>query len=268
MAVTTDGYFSNVIVKPIGGAFDIYQMDNLPRVAIGTRLVRQDGNEFAYCHFGADTTQGLLVATDVSESGVAETDNIVIAPASAANTSDGTIGSKFVQITLASVTADQFAGGYLNITDGTGLGYVYRIKGNNATDVPASGDFRIQLHEPLQVALDTTSDIAITGSLYANLEVATSATDTVLAGVTCSNMDVSVASFGWICVKGVWTVNVDATDITIGDILVLSGDVSGAVHTFGDAVTTGIAYDEEEIVGTALDAPDDNSFVLVKLKVS
>jgi len=267
MTFPTDGWASNAIYEPAGD-FDIFEMHSNPRYAVGTRIRRQDGNEFVYSQFGADTTQGLLVAQDISESGVVETDNIVIAPASAANTNDGTIGSKFVQITLASTTTDQYLGGYFTITDGTGIGYVYRIKGNTAVDVPASGDFRLELHEPLQVALDATSDINITGSLYANLEVATAATDIVIPGVSCSNMDVSVADYGWVCVKGVWCISVDSTAITLGDMVALSADVSGNIYEVNDAGTGGQTINDEEIIGVALDTPDDNSFVLVKFSIS
>ena len=270
MAVTTDGWFNNSVpgTPQTISEGTIYDKDANPKRAIGSRLIRQDGSEFVYCHFGADTTQGLLVAQDISESGVVESDNIVVAPASAVNTNDGTIGAKFIEITLASITADQFAGGYFTITDGTGIGYVYRIKGNTATGDPAAGNFRLQIYEPLQVALDATSDINITGSLYSNLEVATAATDIVIPGVSCSNMDVSEQAYGWVCVKGVWCISVDATDITLGDMVALSADVSGNIYAVNDAGTGGQTVNDEEIVGVALDTPDDNSFCLVKFNLS
>ena len=269
MAVSTDGWFSNSIYTP-GGPFNIYDKHKTPIVAIGTRIRRQDGNEYVYSHFGADTNRGVLVSTDVSESSRVDSDNIIVAPASAQTTTDGTIGSKFVEITLASVTANQFAGGYFVTTDDTGEGYTYRVKGNTATDDPASGNFRLELHDPLQVAVAATTDFAIQGCLYANLEIAVDGTDDCLAGVTVSTMDVSEQAYGWVQVKGVVGILSDAqtTAIAIGDTVTLSSEVSGAVMILGEGSTAAVEYAKEEIVGTCLIAPDDTGHGVYKVQVS
>ncbi len=268
MAVLTDGWFSNAMVSPQGGGdFSIYEQHSTPRYAVGTRIMRQDGNEYAYAHFGADTATALLVAQDMSESGEPETDNIVVAPASAQTTTDGTINNKFIEITLASVTADQYAGGYLNITDGTGIGHSYRIKGNTATGNPASGNFRMELNEGLVLALDATSDISITGNPFANLEVATAATDIVISGVTIKAITVATNAYGWVQTRGVCVITVDATDLELGDNCALSADVAGNIYTVADAVTGAQIVADEEFVGVALDTPDDNSVCPVKLKI-
>ena len=277
MAVTTSGWFSNSIPGNVNIAadFDIFQKDVLPRVAVGTRITRQDGAEFAYCHFGEDTNVGLLVAADASESSEDALANQVISPASANDTSDGTIGSKFVEINLDAATSDSsadrttndYAGGYLTITSGTGLGYTYRIKGNTASDVPADQNIRMELYEPLQLAVDNTSDIVIVGSPFANVETADDAADIVICGVSLSNMDVSVAAFGWVQTKGIANISVDATDLTLGDIVALSADAPGEIYTVGDSLTTGNELDEEETVGVALATTADAAFCPVKLKL-
>ena len=82
----------------------------------------------------------------------AETDNIVIA---AANGFDPAAGSTQFQITLASITADQYAGALLQITDDAGEGIQYRIKSNSATDATTSGKVDIYLFDPIKVALTT-----------------------------------------------------------------------------------------------------------------
>jgi len=139
-------YHSNAIqgVPQVGADFNIFDMHLNQRYAVGTRVVRQDGNEYVYAHFLSDTAQGLLVGPDVSEGGeVAGVDNSVLAPASSVSGTDGAIGSKFVEMTNAGIVADEHAGGYLTIIADTGAGYSYRIKGNTATDNPASGTIRI-----------------------------------------------------------------------------------------------------------------------------
>lgn len=269
MAVSTTGWWSNSIVLPAGGGdFNIFDKHATPRYAIGTRITRQDGNEYVYSHFGADTNRGVLVATDMSESSDADQDNTMIAPASAVTTTDGTIGSKFIEATYASVTANQFAGGYLLTTDDTGEGYTYRIKGNTATNDPASGNIRIELYDPLQVAIDATTDAIIQGSLYANLEIAVDGTDDVLAGVTVSTMDVSVAAYGWVCVKGVVGILVGTTAPALGDIVALSSEVSGAVMTFGGGASVVGDFVSEEIIGTCIGVGDATGHGLFKVNIS
>jgi hypothetical protein len=235
MAVTTTGWFSNAIqgIPQVGADFDIFDKHATARYAVGTRVQRQDGNEYVYSHFGADTNRGLLVAQDISESGEsAVVDNALIAPASAVTTSDGTIGSKFIQMTNASITADQFAGGYF-------------------TGDPTTGDIRIELHDPLQVAIDNTTDVMITGSLYANLEAATSATDHIVAGVTVSTMDVSAQAYGWIQTKGNVAGLVDGT-IAGGEMVTLSDGVSGAFQVAGGGSTAVVDLVDELILGQCL----------------
>ncbi len=250
MAIASDVYFSNAVqgIPQVGGPVDIFAKHATPQHVIGTRIQRQDGNEYVYSHFGADTNRGILVASDASESSVVDTDNAVIAPASAQTTSDGTIGSKFIELTLASVTAAQFAGGYFITTDDTGEGYTYRIKGNTATGNPTTGNIRVELYDPLQVALDATTDLAIQGSLYANLEAGTAATDVAVSGVTVSTMDVSVAAYGWVQTKGIVGILQDGV-VVIGDVVTLSDGVAGAVQS-KDAQT-------EPQVGHCVIAGDD-----------
>lgn len=266
MAVSTNSYFHNALpgIAQLGGAFNKFASDTSPKYAVGTRVCVGEGDVYVYSHFGAATDRGLLVAQDLSESAVVETDNVIIAPASAVTTTDGTAGSRFIEITLASVTADMFAGGYLHTTDDTGEGYCYRIKGNTATNDPASGNFRLELYEPLAAAVTSDTDFAITGSMYANLEGATAGTDYAIAGVSCATQ--AAADYGWVQVAGVATVLQDGT-IAAGDMLTLSDGVTGAVQTAaggGTAITDLVA---EQIVGYALFAGDNTGHVGVKLSI-
>jgi hypothetical protein len=199
-----------------------------------------------------------MVSHDLSESSVVDTDDVVIAPASAVTTTDGTVGSRFVQVTLASVTADQFAGALLSITDDTGEGYSYRIKGNTATGDPATGDIRLSLYDPIQVALDATSDIAITGCLYANLEPAVAGTDEVVAGVTVATQ--AAADYGFVQTKGC------ATVLTAGSVLikdpVIIGAVAGSVSPF-----TAASAEVELLVGQVVHVGDDTGHSVIKLLI-
>jgi hypothetical protein len=243
--------------------FDKHATQKFP---LGHKVETADGSVYRYSHFGADTNRGVLVSTDRSETCLVDDDNHIIASASAVNTTDGLIGSRFIQMTLASITKNQFVGGKLVTTDDAGEGYTYDIKGNTATDDPATGDIRIELHQPLQVAVTTATDIAIVGSLYHDLEVATM-TDALVVGVSCSTMDVSEQPFGWIQTKGVCGVLQDVNVPTIGAVATLSNITSGAVTIMGGNSTYATYYGLNPIVGIFLDIGDSSGHAAIKLNL-
>lgn len=255
MAVSTSNYFSysNAGVPATGAEVDIYQVDSTPKYPLGFKIERGDGNVYRYAHIGAATAAGLLVAQDISESSVVDTDNVCAAAA---------IGAKQVTITLASTTEDQFAGAYLHTTDDTGEGYQYRIKGNTAAD--ASNLVILYLADPIQVALDTTTDIAIVGSIYSNLEAATAGTDNVAVGVTCKVF--STAGWGWILTKGITPILQDGT-IVIGGIVALSDGVAGAVHAMGGGGATVGDLISEPLIGSCVHAGDNTGYGSFKINL-
>lgn len=241
MAVSTSSYFSNSIIgaPQLGADIDIYETTSSPKYAIGFGFTRADGNKYRYAHFGALVAAGAVVATDVSESAQA---NLLQAGALVANLTkvDGetlnpnAVGSKYAQL-VVTATADQFAGAYLNIHSGTGFGFIYRIRGNEATSARVTGNAHFELYDPIAVALDSNSEIAIVGSPYANLEGATT-TDAVPAGVAVTN--VTASNYGWICTHGVTSVLQDVTIGTIGKPVKLSSNTTAAVSCVADATSS------------------------------
>lgn len=245
MALSTLSYFSNGTPGEVTlNKFNPKESKTSPSFVLGQRMSLTDGRVYRYGHFGATTTAAQLVSQDLSESGGAAS-NAVIAPASAASIpgeviQPGAIGSRYIQMTLAAVTANQFAGGYFTIEDGTGEGYTYRIRGNKATDDPVTGDIVIELYDRIIIALDATSDIVIIGSKCANLEPATP-TDCVVAGV--SIVDQAAGDFGWIQTQGPTPVLSDEA-LVLGSLVVLSDSAAGQVQ-IQDAFT-------EPLLGYAL----------------
>ena len=225
----------------------IYTESSTAKYPIGQKLELADGRAFRYGSTGAAVAAGLLVSQDVSATSLAETDDIVIA---AANGFDPAAGSTQFQITLASITADQYAGALLQITDDAGEGIQYRIKSNSATGLTTSGKVDIYLFDPIKVALTTSSDIAIVGNLWYNVVGATAGTDYIIAGVT--PIAFTSGYYGWFQTAGIATILADGS-IAIGDNLTLSDGVAGAVQ-LKDAET-------EALVGFAAYAPDTTGHV-------
>lgn len=255
------------------GSFNKFEMHLLPKYPLGFQVIDSTGKVYRYAHFGANTNRGVLVSSDVSESSLVDTDNVIIAPASAVSVSDetmkpGALGSHYIQLTLASVTANQFAGGTLITTDDTGEGYSYSILGNTATDDPSSGTIRLRLQEPLQVAVDTTTDIAIASNMWHDVEVATTATDAVVCGVSCSTMVIATAPYGWVQTRGLCGVLQDAQLPTIGDTVQLSALTAGAVGILGGTVAGSLGdFNQQGIVGRCFDIGDSTGASLIFLTI-
>lgn len=230
----------------------LYAESSTPTYPIGEKLELSDGRVFRYGKTAAAIAAGLLVSQDISATAQVETDNIVIA---AANGFDPAAGSAQLQITLASITKDQFAGALLQTTDDAGEGYQYRIKSNSATDATTSGKVDIYLFDAIVVTLTTATDIAIVGGLWYDVVGATAATDYIIAGVT--PIAFTSGYYGWLQTAGIATILSD-TAIAIGDNLTLSDGTAGAVQ-LKDAET-------EPLVGFACYAPDDTGHVGVVLQ--
>lgn len=245
MALPATQRFSNATVGQTQAGADIviYRVDTACQYAVGQGFTRADGNMYRYCSFDTTVTQGKLVAPVFANSGKATTDNVVINPTSAVVVASeypilpGQVGSHFVEVTLASIAANQFQGGYFITEDGSGKAYSYRIRGNTATGNPASGNIRIQLYDAIAALLSPNTDIQIVPSMYNDVDVASAATNWAVAGATCASM--TAGTFGWICTHGVNPVLQDGT-VTGGDPVALSAGTSGAVTAYG-AGTTDVA---------------------------
>ena len=240
---------ANFGIQRLGGdgGQGIYEESSTPKHAIGEKLELIDGRVFRYAYFSTATAQGLLASQDLSASAIVESDGKLTAASAGATevtyTDSGTVGS---------ATLNQYAGGYLHITDDAGEGFQYRIKSNTAA---SSNAITLTLYDGLQVAVTTDTDVAVTGGLYNNLIGATAGTDYVVAGVTPISFTVNY--YGWVQTRGVATILADGT-ITAGGNLTLSDGVTGAIQA-KDAET-------EPLVGFALFASDDNAHVGVLLQ--
>lgn len=239
MAVSSSSYFKNgtvIGVPQVAVDFDKFAEHATPRFPIGFKVEDGDGSIYRYSHFGATVNRGVVVAQDLSESSLGDSDNSIVASASASVTTDGLAGQKYVEIntgiygtsTSTSIAANQYAGGKLIITDDAGEGYTYNIVGNTSN---ASANMRLQLKEEIQVALTATTDFIIVGNKYANLEIATT-TDEFFAGVTCRTIS-TAGYYGWIQTKGIVGILTGTVDVA-GENLLLSTLTPGAVVTASD----------------------------------
>ena len=219
----------------------IYEESSTAKYPLGQKLELIDGRVFRYANFDAACTVGKLVGPDFSTGGAVEISDGTI--------SNGGAGSTVVTLTASGssgppadfqgVSANDYAGSYLHITDDAGEGFTYRIKTNGAA---SSDAVEFTLYDPIITALSTgATDFAITPGPFNNVHAATAGTDFLVSGVTMVSM--TSGYFGWIQTKGIATCLADNA-WAVGHQLTTSDGVAGAVQP-KDAQT-------EPIVGYAL----------------
>lgn len=229
MALDSASYYSNSIVgQPGAGAdIDIYAVHATPKYALGFGFKRADGNIYRYCHVGTATNAGVLVGATTASGGATYQGAKVITPTSAVQVAaeaplyPGQVGSHFVEVTIAAIAANKYEGGYLVVTQGTGLGFQYRIIGNTATDNPATGNLRIQLAEAIKTAFTSSTGFIIIPSRYTDLAV-TATTASMVTGVLMSTTT-STNIYAWVCTYGTVGCAEDATTALISGTAVTAG---------------------------------------------
>lgn len=219
---------------------------------LGTRgFVVNTDRVYRYGGFTATAVvAGAIIAPDISVGGVVDTDNIVDAAEAIGQTEILMDGAAFT-----SITANQFAGAIFAITANTGEGHQYPIVSNTAS--VNTDEVTLTLARPIRVALDTTSDMMILPNPFANMLIATVATDGAPSGVTC--LAITASYYAWVQRRGMATVLLDDTGSqqALYRIATLSDGIDGACQ--------GKDADTEPIIGYFVVLGDDTDYAGVYL---
>lgn len=206
-----------------------------------------DGREYRYVQVGsaAALIVGNLIqgpAEDTSES------NIAVAAAA--------VGDKvIVTTTTLTVTVNEYAGGYIFVAITPGLGQIFKIKSHPAVTAAA---LTIQLEDPIQVALTTTSRLDMVHDPYNGVIQHPGATPSgVVVGVAVN--DISASQFGWIQVSGPVPI-LDDGGIAVGTQVIASNGTAGAVED--------VASTTQQIVGRSLQASASGEQAIINLNLN
>jgi hypothetical protein len=126
--------------------------DSVQRFTLGTRFLERDGSVYKYVKAGSAFTSYQLAVWHGNTGATVSYEAI--------NAASGA-GEMVVHIAQASLTKDQFAGGYILLFHATGDGQLYCIRGNTASD---GGLVDLYLDRPLAKAVTTSDNM----ELYAN----------------------------------------------------------------------------------------------------
>lgn len=239
--------FSKGLVQTSLGNIDPRATSATKQYDLGTELIKKD-QKWRYCLNGAAAlAAGKTVAAAAD---VAHHIGAALAVAAA--------GSKTVAITLGNTaaTANQYAGGFLQIEDDAGEGYLYRVASHPAH--AGGGALTVTLEEGLAVAVTTDTTAGLVANPWNGLVLGPTAEVSHIVGVSTSV--VSASGYFWAQVGGPCSVLADGA-LTKGHGVVRSDNVAGAVET--SAADT----DTLQLIGVCIQSAVNTEYGAVHLTI-
>ena len=174
-----------------------------PQISLGALYVAPDGiRKYRYVRAGSSAlTVGNLLQAPAEDTGDQNIAGTVQA-----------VGVTSLVTAAMTVTANQYAGGYVTVTVTPGLGTIYRIKGHAAFTAAAA---TFELEEPLRVALTATTRLDFAPNPYNGVVACPTTRTSAIVGVAVN--DITLSQYGWVQTAGPCNVLNDAAGaITVG----------------------------------------------------
>lgn len=198
---------------------------------VGTRGYLPDGRVFYY----SSNVSTALAPGKTVVAGTYPTYGVNIAVAS-----DTAISSRLLPVTLGSsqtLAANLFAGGYVTVNAGTGLGYIYKIRSHAA--VAASTAMTLDLWDPITVAV-TAASSKVTFSKNPWAEVAIGGATGQIVGVTPTDVPLgsTTTQYFWSQTWGLCPLLSDATVTTaVGQMVIPAASGAGTLDLAASVVS-------------------------------
>lgn len=208
-----------------GNVWDTYLDTSQDAVAgrlpsLGQRCTYEDGREFIFCSTLVDVVAGTVMGSPIAFAELAG-GFVTAAGVSAAQAKGSTTIYVLHTSIFDSVVADQFAGGFITITESSGLRTTYGIIGNSKFADAAYGTdtIALDLECPTRAAIAAADDCVIIPPRYTNVIVNTAGSNPVGVAQTAiapaTDAD-ATTGYLWLQTKGVGGVIV-TTVANVGD---------------------------------------------------
>lgn len=226
---------------------NLYQESSTQQHDLGALARTKDGRLFRYAQLGEVVSVGELTVSPAIDTA---TIDMAVTVAAA-------IGAKTITFTHAATTssANEYAGGYMIVSSGTGIGQTLRIGAHKA--FTSGGTLSVlKLIDPLLIALDTTSTIDIERNPWKNV-VTTANSVTIPTGG--APMTFTSGYYGWLQTRGVFGARADTT-VTAGYQIMMDPSTAGDVELVGTAT-------QQYIIGNAIQATASGKYHAVFLTI-
>lgn len=183
---------------------------------LGTRAKANDGRVFRYYQAGASDT----IAGNVQQSAAPIANHLANTPPAVA------IGALSFTYTPGATAgaANLYAEGYLQVDTTPGEGYTYTISGHAA--ITASTAFTLNLLDPIQVALTTSSRVGLVHNAFKNLIICPTTQTATAQGV--ASFPITATQYGWLQTWGPCSTLIDGTPAITAPVVPSTG-TAGAV---------------------------------------
>ena len=216
---------------------DVFTSSSTQQADIGAYAETADGRGWRYALVGATST----IAGQVYQGKALDATNDQ--PSGGHAVAAAAIGATAVVTTATlTVTADEFAGGYLAVVVTPGQGYTYKIKGHLAATAAV---VTMNLEDPIVIALTTASRVIWVQNTYKGIVIEPGTPTAAIAGVP--NTIITNAQYGWVQTWGPCSVLFTGTGVAGKAVGSLSGGTSGssapaiaATNILGYHMATGI----------------------------
>ncbi len=167
------------------------------RHPLGTVAYTPDGRKFRYAKAGTSALSPALFNTYITTP--THEDTVTIAHAA---------GTQTVTVTASGVSASDFKDGYLVVSAGTGIGEVYKIKSNTASDSSSKITITFYPGDELVTAWDTSdTDVDVFPNPYNGLVVCPTDAQQHAVGVALTTIDASY--YFWAQTQGPCPIKMD-----------------------------------------------------------
>ena len=189
-----------------------------PSIGLGTEFELRDGRKYRYARAGAVA----LVVGNVVQAAAETTahQNLAFAAAALGATS-------VVTTTTVTVTANQYAGGFVTVSVTPDLGASYRIKSHPAA---TAATLTLTLEEGIRTAWTTATRADFVANPYSAVIVTPTTPTGVIVGVAAN--DLAINGYGWIQTFGPCNVVADSAGVAVGSQVSASNATAGNVETF------------------------------------
>lgn len=186
---------------------------------LGTRGYTSDGRRFRYAQVGGVDT----VAGSLYQAAAPVANHLANTPPAVA------IGAKSFTYTPGATggAANLYSEGYLQVDTTPGNGYMYQISGHAA--ITASTAFTLNLVDPIQVALTTSSRVGLIHNLCKNVIVCPTTKTAAVVGVAPAV--IATTAYGWIQTWGPAAALINGTPAVTAPV-VNSATTAGALDVW------------------------------------
>lgn len=200
---------------------------------VGSRWDLSDGGEVILVQQGTATaTVAGFLYQDAAL--IANHQGLVVTATQAYSTNGNVPATVTATLGGTAVTAGQYAGGFLIVKSGTGLGQTLRIAGHTV-QAATTGALVVTLEDAPGVALDTTSRVSLVPAHGFNTIINPTTPSNVPCGVALYAIPASttaIPSFGFLKCKGITGAISDASVASVGNSIMPSTTTAGTVTLF------------------------------------